>query len=73
MASWVLSLDCFPICGDQIGHEAKGAAVFLRHNHCSVDTGYRFQGRLNFAKLNPEASNLDLVVDAAEEVDVTVG
>ena len=59
---------------DHIGGQPIVAAGVGQSQHCcSAQGGVPAQGRLDFAQLDPEASDFDLVVDAALKIDPAVG
>jgi hypothetical protein len=49
------------------------AAVLTRQHHGVFDLLLRVQHRLDFAQFDAKTANLDLMIDAAEELDVPVG
>ena len=62
------------VSGDQISHQALVAlAVFAENHHGLANAGAFFQQRLNLAGLDAMAAQLDLIIGAAQEIDVAVG
>ena len=60
--------------GDQIGHQALVAlAVFAEDDDGLADAGAFFQQRFDLARLDAMAAQLDLIIGAAQEIDVAVG
>jgi len=47
------------------------AVVFARHDDCLATDGCSTRA-IQFAQLDPETPNLDLVVDASDELNFTV-
>ena len=59
--------------GDDVGHEPPVARRVLAHHHRASRTpGCCRQRRLDLAQLDAEAADLDLVVGAAEELELAV-
>ncbi len=60
--------------GHHVGRQPTIAgAVFVQRNGRLADGRVPNQGRLDLSQLDPQAVQLDLLVDAAEELDGTVG
>jgi hypothetical protein len=58
---------------DDIGHQPRLAGKVLADGHHGVVYGGVLpERRLDLAQLDSEAANLDLVVDAPEELDVPI-
>src|SRR5206468_10658632 len=58
---------------DDVGHEARLAGDLPRHDDDAADDVEVVELRLDLARLDAVAADLDLMIDAAEVLDVAVG
>ena len=69
----LVNRDSDPVRRHQVGHQAAVAGIILAsHYHALADAGMALEGRLDLRRLDAVAPDLDLRVEASEEVKVPV-